>query len=657
MRTELALGITGGVFGLIFTLVSYFFSGIAFFFSGVADRTAFDYLVVLLLSGIFGSIIGIIGSAIGVAFKPKAGGITTLFGSVLIGLTFFAYFLNIVPFVLLVCAGVMLLRHKPKPVADTTAMTNVTAPSDLPPDLSSAEYLVLRAIRQGADKPKSIATLLSMDENDVKRIIEELTYKGFITKKRKLTTKGLDILKYAVVIGLIPMLLLGNILMPVIPSTAYGAEVKYLINEELVTAKARWITKSDDFEETITIYAFPYITSNYSFLWKPFSLGEIKDPILTGTATEKSNPKIPFNFYIFDEVNFELWQAKRDYIPYYEARNVTSTTFSVQFSNKVPDTLYLVVEAVVTHTSKAEAPIVQVTGEWQWLEANNYKWDYTGYLTVLTPLFPYLEFNVPTLKVEAKEINGTPFNLYILDSHNYSNWNIDKPYKAYYIGEKVTTANFSMQLPNEALLLYIVIENISEEANKDITVSITAMVTDAETTTVTDANTETTRPSEFKIRVGGISESIVVNGTITTGSVKSIYVDQPSNSLIVKLDGVVNDGEMTITLPPEIIQRDEQYRFNGATFSVHATAKDGIHESLVPLNFTDKKEADYSRLITIEVPAGTEEVIITLDNVRVVPEFGLSVAMLILAVVMVGILAAARRGLIPTTTTTTIKGV
>lgn len=644
MRTELALGITGGILGLVFSLVGYFFFGIGYAIAGiyVEHRTNTEYLAGLLWSGIFGSLIGIVGSAIGVGPKPKAGGSVMLFGSVLIMLTFagaFAhYFLNMFPFVLITVGGIMLLRHRPKPtiassITGTTMDAHVSA--RLPPDLSPTEYLILRTIRHGINKPKEIADALSMDKEEVKRIIDALEYKGYINKDKKLTSKSLDILQYMVVIGIVSMLMLSNVL-PMLTPVYAEEKVKYLAKEELVTAEPRWVTRTNNINETIIIWGYPFSNYGYTLIWKPFTSSDnIKDVTLSGTAEEKSDPKIPFNIFIFDEVNFELWKERRNYVAYYEAENVTSTTFTIQFKDELPDTIYLVVKSITS-----QAPIVQVNADWIWLEENKWFKNYADDITIVTPLFPYAMFNTPMLKVEAKEVNGKTFNFYILDSTNYSNWYSDKPYKAYYVAEKVTTADFSMQLPNESLWLYLVVENISEEADDRITVSITAMVTEAETKAETKPE-----PAKFRILVAGIKEDVVVDGSITTGYVKNIIIDKSSNSIIISLGNVNNDSILTITLPPEIVQKDERDEFGGATFSVFTTMNDGTYDTLHTLNFTDSKEGN-NRVLTIEVPAGTEQVMIILDNVRVVPEFGASMVMITLAIAVTGILLASRRGLI-----------
>jgi len=86
------------------------------------------------------------------------------------------------------------------------------------------------------------------------------------------------------------------------------------------TATIRWIEKSPQH------YCMASFTSSES------TNKEVEDFVLNGTATEENNYE--FSFYIFDETNYFLWESSSSYTPYYEAKNVTTTSFSTPLLNE-----------------------------------------------------------------------------------------------------------------------------------------------------------------------------------------------------------------------------------------------------------------------------------------------------------------------------------
>lgn len=64
----------------------------------------------------------------------------------------------------------------------------------LPPDVNKVQYRILTSFYQGSQKPKDVATMLSMDKAEVEREIATLVNSGYITKKNRLTSKGLNLL-------------------------------------------------------------------------------------------------------------------------------------------------------------------------------------------------------------------------------------------------------------------------------------------------------------------------------------------------------------------------------------------------------------------------------------------------------------------------------
>jgi hypothetical protein len=64
----------------------------------------------------------------------------------------------------------------------------------LPADMNKEQYRILTSFYQGSQKPKDVATMLSMDKADVEKEIAVLLSNGYITKKNWLTSKGLELL-------------------------------------------------------------------------------------------------------------------------------------------------------------------------------------------------------------------------------------------------------------------------------------------------------------------------------------------------------------------------------------------------------------------------------------------------------------------------------
>jgi hypothetical protein len=64
----------------------------------------------------------------------------------------------------------------------------------LPPDMNKVQYRILASFYHGSQKPKDVATILSMDKEEVEKEIAVLLSNGYITKKNRLTSKGLELL-------------------------------------------------------------------------------------------------------------------------------------------------------------------------------------------------------------------------------------------------------------------------------------------------------------------------------------------------------------------------------------------------------------------------------------------------------------------------------
>ncbi len=133
-----------------------------------------------------------------------------------------------------------------------------------------------------------------------------------------------------------------------------------------------------------------------------------------------------------------------------------------------------------------------------------------------------------------------------------------------------------------------------------------------------------TTPSGQSLTVEGFG----VGFQITGGSIISITPDIDQSSLIIEIEAV-DDGELTITLPRELI--DAKFNGDDDDFFVLVDAEE--------VDF-DETKTDLERTLTIGFPAGTEE--IEIIGTFVIPEFG-TIAALILAVAIISIIAVSAR--------------
>ena len=115
---------------------------------------------------------------------------------------------------------------------------------------------------------------------------------------------------------------------------------------------------------------------------------------------------------------------------------------------------------------------------------------------------------------------------------------------------------------------------------------------------------------------------------ITGGSVVTITPDFDSSSLIIVIEAV-DDGELTITLPREVI--DAKIGDADDDFFVLVDAEE--------VDF-DETKTDLDRTLVIAFSAGTEE--IEIIGTFVIPEFG-TIAALILAVAIISIIAVSAK--------------
>ncbi|MFN4336110.1 MAG: PEFG-CTERM sorting domain-containing protein [Candidatus Nitrosocaldus sp.] len=148
--------------------------------------------------------------------------------------------------------------------------------------------------------------------------------------------------------------------------------------------------------------------------------------------------------------------------------------------------------------------------------------------------------------------------------------------------------------------------------------------------------------SEFSVKISGIQEDITLKGTITVGSVQSATLDQDFNSIVLQLSGINTDSKMTITIPSTVIKNEFRDQFKNIEEFIAFS-----EEADVELEAKVTKHTDTEATIEIDIPAGIEtlEIVITPENIAVVPEFGV-IAALILAVSIGAFIAVSRRQMI-----------
>lgn len=69
-----------------------------------------------------------------------------------------------------------------------------SVPANLPADITRSQFIVLRCYRQGMKNPGDVGRALSMDVGAIEGETSNLTTNGYLTKDRRLTTKGLEII-------------------------------------------------------------------------------------------------------------------------------------------------------------------------------------------------------------------------------------------------------------------------------------------------------------------------------------------------------------------------------------------------------------------------------------------------------------------------------
>ncbi|MGI0014851.1 MAG: hypothetical protein ACREBU_15635 [Nitrososphaera sp.] len=87
------------------------------------------------------------------------------------------------------------LEKRMKSALDSMTGTGSLSPEKpLPSDINKVQFKILSSYYDGSKKPKEVAERLSMDKTEVEKETAALISNGYITKKNRLTSKGLELL-------------------------------------------------------------------------------------------------------------------------------------------------------------------------------------------------------------------------------------------------------------------------------------------------------------------------------------------------------------------------------------------------------------------------------------------------------------------------------
>lgn len=247
---------------------------------------------------------------------------------------------------------------------------------------------------------------------------------------------------------------------------------KTLIEGKTISVSAGWKSDSRKLIEEVLKVEAPL---KYDVCWgaTPLFFGEEKDFMITGGAVEQSSPRKPFNLYVLDRVNLNLWEAGLPYRAYYEEKGKTSVNFTFTIASKenLPDAIYFIVEE---HDPGVE-PIVLVSSTISWTEKSS-KTDCTGYVA-FTPQVLIGEAKDFMLKGNATEENGNRFNFYVMEYSNYWEWLAGKNYTAMLKREDVNFLSFNISLAEDqvspAFSVCFVVENTLKDVDEKIIINAT----------------------------------------------------------------------------------------------------------------------------------------------------------------------------------------
>ncbi|MCX8183230.1 MAG: hypothetical protein N3F08_02240 [Crenarchaeota archaeon] len=276
--------------------------------------------------------------------------------------------------------------------------------------------------------------------------------------------------KIAFIAGLI-LLTIGVFIVMMAPADfGWEPRSRILIDRETLSVSAGWKTVSGKLVEEILKVETPL---KYDACWgaMPPFFGDEKDFVITVSAVEQSSPQKPFNFYVFNQVNFDLWEAGSSYKAYCEYKGKTSVyfNFSIDSKENLPDVIYFVVEE---HDLGVE-PTVLVNSIISWTEKSS-RTDCTGYVAS-TPQVLIGEVKGFRLRGNATESNGNRFNFYIMEYSSYWDWLAGKNYTAILKQENVNSLSFNISLAEDqvspAFSICFVVENTLKDVDEKIIIN------------------------------------------------------------------------------------------------------------------------------------------------------------------------------------------
>lgn len=203
---------------------------------------------------------------------------------------------------------------------------------------------------------------------------------------------------------------------------------------------------------------------NYSALGLAYVPEGASDIIVSGTIKELKNRA--FDFYAFNKLNYERWQAGVSYQAYVEPKKVTAYSLSISPTREdVNDGLRLVVSNVYLQETM-ETSLIDETMRIGLFE----NWDFQYFF----PPFMLGYSAELTVKGTAKETYGYRFNLYVLDRENLDLWSAGRSYDAFYEGKRRGSYEFSFVVPQKksSESLWFVVERA--EPNEALVVDVTA---------------------------------------------------------------------------------------------------------------------------------------------------------------------------------------
>jgi hypothetical protein len=249
-------------------------------------------------------------------------------------------------------------------------------------------------------------------------------------------------------------------------SAAWQSKNEVLAENECLSTSAKWQSENDVLIDGV-LSVPTWRTYEYASALAPY-YSEAKNFAIVGNATEKSSPQTRFNFYIFDSVNFDLWETNKTYTAYYEAEDRTSPSFNLSIAEEdISNWFYFVVEEHVLDMK----PTVNVMATISWIE-KSYLYDYVDYCSSFG-LSSFEEIKDIRIEGTATEVGGNNFNFYIMDYSNYDEFMYDKAYIPFYEAKGTSKIEFSVSLTETQATssIYFMVENPNLDIDEVVSLS------------------------------------------------------------------------------------------------------------------------------------------------------------------------------------------